>query len=197
MCRDFYIFRHGQSTYNVLKRTQGQTNDSVLTELGRAQALAVGRKLQNRHIEIIVTSPLMRAVQTAETANEALHVDIVEDEHFLEVNVGEAEGLHYTEVLKRYKDVFEKLHSADCDKYQDICYPNGETKREVKERIFEGLEKWCAKPYHTIAVSTHGIALSQIMYALGKEAKNIENGTIIHIQKDEKTWKLIETIQIF
>ena len=46
MRKDFYIFRHGQSSYNVEGRTQGQTNDSVLTDLGKEQALTVGERLK-------------------------------------------------------------------------------------------------------------------------------------------------------
>ena len=65
MRKDFYIFRHGQSSYNVEGRTQGQTNDSVLTDLGKEQALTVGERLKDKGVEIIVTSPLKRAMQTA------------------------------------------------------------------------------------------------------------------------------------
>ena len=50
MRKDFYIFRHGQSTYNVTGRIQGQTNDSVLTDLGKEQAKAVGEKLKKTKI---------------------------------------------------------------------------------------------------------------------------------------------------
>ena len=58
MPKDFYIFRHGQSTYNVDGRIQGQTNDSVLTDLGKSQALKLGEKLKGRGIEVIISSPL-------------------------------------------------------------------------------------------------------------------------------------------
>ena len=98
MTKDFYIFRHGQSTYNVAGRTQGQTNDSVLSELGMEQALSVGQRLKGKGIELIATSPLKRAMQTAELANKSLNVPIETDEHFIEVNVGVVEGMHYTEI---------------------------------------------------------------------------------------------------
>ena len=92
MTKDFYIFRHGQSTYNLIGRTQGHTNDSVLTELGQEQAAGIGQKLKDKGIELIVTSPLKRARQTAELANQSLNVNIVEDERFIEINVGCVEG---------------------------------------------------------------------------------------------------------
>ena len=137
MTKDFYIFRHGQSTYNVAGRTQGRTNDSVLTQLGQEQAVDIGKRLKNHGIELIVTSPLKRARQTAELANQSLHVNIVEDNRFIEVDVGCAEGLHYTEIKNKYKDIFDKLHAAIPD--ENICYPGGETKKQVRERVFSGL----------------------------------------------------------
>ena len=87
MTKDFYIFRHGQSTYNVAGRTQGRTNDSVLTQLGQEQAVDIGKRLKNHGIELIVTSPLKRARQTAELANQSLHVNIVEDNRFIDNNL--------------------------------------------------------------------------------------------------------------
>ena len=50
--KDFYIFRHGQSTYNEQGRTQGRTNGSILTKLGEKQARAIGQKLKNLQIEV-------------------------------------------------------------------------------------------------------------------------------------------------
>ncbi|MFR8207008.1 MAG: histidine phosphatase family protein [Alphaproteobacteria bacterium] len=63
--KNFYIFRHGECPLNVSGRIQGQTFDGELTEKGRAQARRAGRKLQNKNIEIIVSSPMKRARQTA------------------------------------------------------------------------------------------------------------------------------------
>ena len=86
--KHFYIFRHGQSSYNLAGRTQGRTNDSVLTELGRDQAREVGQKLVGRGVQVIVCSPLVRAQETAKLANLSLGVPIIIDERFVEVNVG-------------------------------------------------------------------------------------------------------------
>lgn len=196
MVNDFYIFRHGQSTYNLAGRTQGQTNDSVLTPLGEEQALEVGKKLADRNIEVIVSSPLQRALQTADLANKSLNVPIVIDKHFIEVNVGVVEGMHYTDILKQYKDIFEKLHSPNIEDCFDVCYPQGETKRQVQERMWQGLQNWCncREGYHTIAISSHGIALAQIMNALGQYTQDIKNGAILHISEDKGTWKIVEII---
>ena len=192
MRKDFYIFRHGQSTYNVAGRTQGQTNDSVLTEQGKEQAVLVGEKLKNKGIDIIVTSPLKRAMQTAELANQALNVPVETDEHFIEVNVGVVEGLHYTEIRDKFPDIFEKMHIPGTE-FENVCYPEGETRKQVRERVFAGLEMWAQKPnYKTVAVSSHGIMLSQTLTALGLDAVEVKNGAVLHIKKENDKWSVVE-----
>lgn len=192
MRKDFYIFRHGQSTYNVAGRTQGQTNDSVLTEQGKEQAVLVGEKLKNKGIDIIVTSPLKRAMQTAELANQVLNVPVETDEHFIEVNVGVVEGLHYTEIRDKFPDIFEKMHIPGTE-FENVCYPGGETRKQVRERVFAGLEDWTRKPdYKTVAVSSHGIMLSQTLTALGLDAVEVKNGAVLHIKKENNQWSVVE-----
>ena len=194
MRKDFYIFRHGQSTYNVAGRIQGQTNDSVLTDLGKEQAKAVGEKLKTKDIDVIVSSPLYRARQTAELANLAINKKIIEDDSFTEVDVGVVEGMHYTEAKEKYKDEFEKMHSH-AKGNDDACYPEGETRKQVRKRVFEGLEYWASKnDYKSIAIASHGIMLSQTLIALGEEADDIPNGSILHIKKENGLWSIVEWI---
>lgn len=194
MRKDFYIFRHGQSTYNVAGRIQGQTNDSVLTDLGKEQAKAVGEKLKTKDIDVIVSSPLYRARQTAELANLAINKKIIEDDSFTEVDVGVVEGMHYTEAKEKYKDEFEKMHSH-AKGNDDACYPEGETRKQVRKRVFEGLEYWASKnDYKCIAIASHGIMLSQTLIALGEEADDIPNGSILHIKKENGLWSIVEWI---
>ncbi len=194
MRKDFYIFRHGQSTYNLVGRIQGRTNDSVLTDLGKEQALKVGEKLAGKGVEIIVSSPLFRARQTAELANISLKKEIVEDANFTEVDVGVVEGMHYIEAKEKYSEEFEKMHSHDHDN-DDACYPKGETRKQVRTRVFEGLEYWASKnEYKCVAIASHGIMLSQTLIALGENVSDIPNGSILHIKKENGLWSMVEWI---
>ena len=191
--KDFYIFRHGQSTYNLQGKTQGRSNDSVLTELGKMQAKDVGKRLKNKMIEIIVCSPLQRVRQTAQYVNECLGVAVEIDERFNEIDVGQAEGLYRNDIAIKFPEVYAKWCSGD-EKYKDVCYPGGESREHAKLRIFEGLEYWASKKYNVVAISAHGIMLSQIMSALGKNMRDIPNGTILHIRKEKDKWKIIELL---
>lgn len=58
--------RHGQSSYNTERRIQGRTDESVLTEKGRATARQLGAALSNLKFDSVYTSPLQRAKETAE-----------------------------------------------------------------------------------------------------------------------------------
>lgn len=192
MKKDFYIFRHGQSSYNLAGRTQGRTNDSVLTQLGREQAREVGQKLKNCGIEVIVTSPLERARETAKLANETLNVPLLVDERFIEVDVGEIEGMHYTEIQEKYGEKYQQWRSLDC-KYENMCFEGGETKKQVRQRVFGGLEDYAKNSaYDVIAVSSHGIMLAQVLIAMKVGVVDVKNGAILHICYDKDVWRVVE-----
>ncbi len=192
MKKDFYIFRHGQSSYNLAGRTQGRTNDSVLTQLGREQAREVGQKLKNCGIEVIVTSPLERARETAKLANETLNVPLLVDERFIEVDVGEIEGMHYTEIQEKYGEKYQQWRSLDC-KYENMCFEGGETKKQVRQRVFGGLEDYAKNSaYDVIAVSSHGIMLTQVLIAMKVGVVDVKNGAILHICYDNDVWRVVE-----
>lgn len=186
----FYIFRHGQSSYNLAGRTQGQTNDSVLTDNGQQQAREIGERLKDKKIEIIICSPLVRAKQTADLANLALQVPIINDDRFIEVNVGEIEGLHHTVISEKFGEKYQQWRSSD-KKYDDLRFEGGESKREVRTRVFDGLNDYAEhSPYQNIAISSHGIMLTQTLIALGKEGVEIPNGSILSLEYNDGQWKV-------
>lgn len=195
MRKDFYIFRHGESTYNQAGKTQGRTNDSVLTDLGKEQALNVGKKLKNKGIELIISSPLVRARETAGLVNKELNLPIITDEHFIEVDVGEVEGMHYKDIKAKYSDIFDKMHDK-VNMNDNICYPGGETRQQVKKRIFEGLNNLSHDKKHNVfAIASHGIMLSQTLIALnGSCDEDVKNGAILHIKYEDGIWSVVEWV---
>ncbi|MEE6206653.1 MAG: histidine phosphatase family protein [Alphaproteobacteria bacterium] len=190
MHKRFYIFRHGQSTYNIAGRTQGQTNDSVLTNLGRKQAVNIGQRLKDKNIELIICSPLRRSKQTAELVNQSLNVPIIDDMRFIEVDVGIIEGMHFSEIERDYAEEYKKWRSSDL-RDDDFHFEGGESKREVRQRVMEGLEYYVQNsPFTNIAISSHGIMLSQILVQVGYKQLEISNGTIICLEYNDGIWKI-------
>ena len=188
-CKCFYIFRHGECPLNVTGHIQGQSIDGELTERGKLQAERVGKKLQNRHIEIIISSPMKRARQTAGIVARYVGCPIIFDERFTEVNMGVAEGMHTSEIELRYGSLYKKWRNCKLDDTQ-THFDGGETKAEVRTRIFEALNEYVSENrYINIAVSAHGIVISQILLSLGIELTDIPNGTIMKLTHENSRWK--------
>lgn len=62
---EILVTRHGQTDWNALGKLQGQT-DIELNDIGRQQAKETGKLIKDENIDLIITSPLKRAVETAE-----------------------------------------------------------------------------------------------------------------------------------
>ena len=99
-----YLVRHGETEWNRQQRIQGST-DIPLNETGRAQALRTATLLLTARPRLVFTSPLVRALETAEIIARTLEVDEptpVPD--LVERNYGEAEGLDYRQIERRFPD---------------------------------------------------------------------------------------------
>lgn len=102
----FYFVRHGETEYNVEKRTQGQT-DSKLTEKGVAQTKEVAEKLKNTKIDIIYCSPLSRTRITAEEINKYHNLPIIFDDRLMERNSGSRQGKFYKDLTEEEKKLWQ------------------------------------------------------------------------------------------
>lgn len=103
------LLRHGQTNWNIDFRLQGIT-DIPLNETGIEQAKAAGKALAagvaaGHTWDLILTSPLSRARDTAVMVGQALEIEGVDvDELLLERSFGEAEGLSHEEWKAKYED---------------------------------------------------------------------------------------------
>ena len=89
-----YFIRHGESEANIQWVFAGQKNNSPLTTKWRQQAQEVGRKFkdQNIHIHKIISSPLIRAQQTAECIAQEIDINIDKimiDDRLIEYDMGD------------------------------------------------------------------------------------------------------------
>jgi probable phosphoglycerate mutase len=153
------VVRHGETQWNVAGRIQGHT-DSPLTAAGRAQAEAIGARLEKESFECLVSSDLGRAWQTAEAIARRTGHAIVANPRIRERHFGEGEGLTYDEVDARWPEGFSRTRQTD----PDYVIPGGESRRQLYERIrdeFESLARDAAGGCH--AVVCHGGVLA-ILY---------------------------------
>ncbi|MCW2770949.1 MAG: hypothetical protein JWR27_2382 [Aeromicrobium sp.] len=96
--------RHGQSTWNLIDRMQGHELSPPLTELGREQAAAAAESLVGAGVVRLLSSPAVRARQTADIIGERLGLEVVEDPMLLEKGLEES----MVEVLVRVRQVLDR-----------------------------------------------------------------------------------------
>lgn len=143
---DILITRHGQTDWNVLKKVQGKA-DIDLNENGREQATIIAKKIDLEKIDLIISSPLKRALQTTEIINKSKGIPVIIDERISERDFGEFEG-------KRTSDFnYEEFWSYKANK----GYIKAENIRDFFDRVYDFLnevkEKYKDK---RILIVTHG-----------------------------------------
>ena len=126
---EILLTRHGQTEWNFLKKVQGKA-DIKLNEKGIEQAQNVKDKLKNEKIDLILCSPLIRAVETANIINESRNIPILIEEKLSERDFGEFEGMPNTEFD------FEAFWSYK----QNIQYKKAENIREFFKRVYKFLD---------------------------------------------------------
>ncbi len=82
-----YIFRHGETDWNTQKRAQGWI-DIPLNDNGRSQAEKLASLLSPVGLEIIYSSPLSRALETARIVAKSANINVVVNEGLKEINLG-------------------------------------------------------------------------------------------------------------
>ena len=95
------LWRHGQTTWNAERRFQGQS-DIPLDATGQAQAQRAARLLAGRRPDMIVSSDLSRAANTAAPLAQLTGLDVILDKDLRERHGGQWEGLTDTEIRARY-----------------------------------------------------------------------------------------------
>ena len=88
---NLYVARHGQTIYNFHNKVCGIT-DLELVEQGVKQAYQLSEQLLNSNINLIISSPLKRAVATAQIISEQINASYIIDSRLTEQNYGIYEG---------------------------------------------------------------------------------------------------------
>ncbi|MBQ6446659.1 MAG: histidine phosphatase family protein [Bacillus sp. (in: Bacteria)] len=171
------LIRHGETDWNAMGKIQGKT-DIPLNENGKRQAQQCRDYLKDSNWDIIVTSPLKRAKQTAFIINEALQLQVVEMAEFMERSFGDAEG---------------KTREERAILYPDQQYPNQESREELVNRIMNGLEKILVQFLdQKVLLVAHGAVIHTLLTVVSEDQLSIEkylsNACISNIHFKEKKW---------
>ncbi|WP_305418934.1 histidine phosphatase family protein [Photobacterium leiognathi] len=154
MSKSIFLLRHGQTTFNAQQRLQGHCN-SELTALGQNQASTIGaslsKKIGNINQWAVYSSPLGRALETAQIVCEQLGIDsdnIVTDERLKEFNLGDWETCFIPDLVKQNPKLLNHrdwyLSAPHCESYESVV-------NRVKDFLVDN-----AVPDHVIVIS-HGL----------------------------------------
>jgi broad specificity phosphatase PhoE len=137
------IVRHGECVANVEGVVAGSGNNSPLTAKGIADAQTAALTLKGRQVDLIVSSPLIRTLRTAEIIRDQIAPaqTIQPNADFIERNVGDATGIPVLEYFALEK--------------QKQLIPNAETPAEFYQRVARGLNELKKYP-GTVLLVTHG-----------------------------------------
>ncbi|NJP97463.1 histidine phosphatase family protein [Nonomuraea sp. FMUSA5-5] len=148
------LVRHGESVWNVEERYQGQA-DSGLTAAGREQAEAAAAALLDRfgRPDLVVSSDLPRAWDTATAYLRHLDVEAKQDARLREADIGTWAGRPFTEIAEEHPDDLAAIVRGE-----DLRRGGGETFADMRRRVWQALVDAAAMTTGdaTVVLFTHG-----------------------------------------
>lgn len=151
--------RHGQSEKNILRIKSSAKDKYPLTDKGKAQAKEVAQKLSKYDsFDIVISSPVLRARQTAEIISEQLHLPVIFDDLISEYDYGNWNDLTEEEMLERHEDYSEyKKHERGTQEHFDFKLGGTESRSDVVVRVRKFLEKIKQEyPGKNLIIVSHG-----------------------------------------
>ena len=150
------LIRHGETAWNAERRLQGHL-DIPLNAEGERQAALLGATLALDPIDLVVSSDLMRAHQTAQAVARAHALPVQVDPRLRERAYGGFEGLLYSEIERRFPIEFAAWQARDIDGVLPQGKHIGESFRQFYARATGAILEWAAgHPGKTIALVAHG-----------------------------------------
>jgi len=158
---EIILARHGETEWNVAEIFRGRT-DVELNETGIRQAKLLAEYLSKVKIDAIYSSPLKRALETAEiiASYHKLDVDIAPD--LTDFNFGKWQGLSHQEVKGKYK----KLYTEWINHPDRVKMPAGESLEDVRKRATRVVARVIARYAETVVLVSHRVVNKVLICAL-------------------------------
>ena len=178
------LVRHGQTEWNRYERFRGWI-DIDLDETGLRQAEAAVPRVARWEVAAIYSSPLKRAMATAEIIAHPLGIPVVPLEGISDMNFGVWQGLSIGEVKQKYPELFDLWRYSP----QMLEIPQGESLEDVRKRavatIYDLAERHEGS---TIAMVTHRVVCKVLIcHLLG-----LDNSHFWQIEQDTTAINIFE-----
>ena len=155
---ELLLIRHAETDYNRQLRVQGHV-DVPLNAIGRAQAARLAARLADEPIDLLVSSDLQRARQTAEPLAAQRGLALATDPAWREQAFGVLEGLDGPALRLGYPEQWQAWLRHD----PDGAPPGGESRRRFFDRVWQALHALAAAHAGArVAVVTHGGVLDMV-----------------------------------
>jgi uncharacterized phosphatase len=180
----FGLLRHGQTDWNINFLLQGVT-DIPMNQTGIEQVRLAASAIRRQDWDIVLTSPLGRARQTAEILLEEVGFDsMVEEQLLIERSFGEAEGLSHEQWREKYSNLDE--------------IPGGESRTELAARsqlLLDSVARRFAGK-RVLAVSHGALIRTLIAIAsqnqLPREGERLGNASLNIMGHEQDNWRVLD-----
>jgi uncharacterized phosphatase len=180
----FGLLRHGQTDWNINFLLQGVT-DIPMNQTGIDQVKLAASAIRKQDWDLVLTSPLGRARQTAEIILEEVGFDsMIEEQLLIERSFGEAEGLSHEQWRERYSNLDE--------------IPGGESRTALAARSQLLLDTVANKfeGKRVLAVSHGALIRTLIAIAsqnqLPRDGERLGNASLNIVGHEQDNWRVID-----
>lgn len=186
------LIRPGETDWNKIERWQGIVA-VPLNMHGIKQAQRLAKFVRNIGLNVIYSSDVRRARDTATVLSEYANVPIHYDERLRERHLGLWQGLSMNEMRDWYKKQYDELMQDPIN----IPAPEGESRAQVAERVTACFEDILKSDHETIGIITHTTAIRVLLSKLIPDSnpfdmqfRNISVTTVV--SRDNQTWELTQ-----
>ena len=172
---EIILVRHGETEWNVEEVFRGRI-DIELNETGIKQAELLAEYLSHIKIDAIYSSPLRRALKTAEMLASYHRLDTEIAPGLIDFDYGKWQGLAHQEVKDKYKELYAEWIKNP----HQVRMLAGESLNDVRERAIGVVDKVIAKYQGTVVLVSHRVVNKVLICAL----LGLDNSHFWHIRQD-------------
>lgn len=155
------LARHGETEWNVEKVFRGRA-DVNLNEVGIKQADLLGKHLCNWELEAIYSSPVKRALDTANIVARYMEVAVCIAEGLTDFDFGEWQSLSEQEVKRLYPAILNDWQSSP----HKVRMPGGENLDDVTKRTAEVVDEVLSRHHGNVLLVSHRVVLKVLICSL-------------------------------
>jgi broad specificity phosphatase PhoE len=155
------LARHGETVWNVEKIFRGRA-DVNLDEVGIKQAELLGKYLSNWKLEAIYSSPLKRALDTANIVARYQKIGVHIAEGLIDFDYGEWQSLPEQEAKRLYPTLHNEWHNNP----HKVKMPGGESLEDVRRRIIEVVNHVLFKYQGSVVLVSHRVVNKVLICSL-------------------------------